>query len=134
MAVNFQTITKNATEEVDRLKILASMSRQTLQRRKDWAEEAKALEHEHKQRMFDMVHRMTIITYFTVLIVVLTQLFNFRMPSSFIDFIQLGWIDAERLSTEKFALILTGFLAELLLLPKIILNGLFNGKEIKEQG
>lgn len=100
-----------------------------LANRKEWELLEKEQKYGHKTKMFNMVLCMTWITYIAVLLIVVFQVFHLKPIDRWEDFFLLRWIEVELLSNEKLAIVLSGFLAELLLLPKIILKGLFENKD-----
>lgn len=113
----------------DRSRALDQTAREHQRKLIEWKYENLQQHLRQKDKMFGMVFIMTIITYGVVLIVILSQVVEINPPESIKDFFFFGWLDFEKLDNQKFALILTGFLAELLLLPKIILTGLFGSSK-----
>lgn len=71
-----------------------------------------------KDESFDMVHKLTWISYFTVWVILVSQVVDVNICELEIVFVKL--------EDTTLGIIMTGFLAELLLLPKIILKGLFS--------
>jgi len=97
--------------------------------RKNLESEEKLQKIKHRDRMIDMVVPMTKITYWVILLIIIFQVINLKMPLSWQDLYLLKWIEIPQMTESKLTIILSGFLAELLLLPKIILTCLFNDPE-----
>lgn len=120
---------KNVVDELhsERLNV---KSKKELKKRDEWWEKWANQRFGHKMKMFNMVYTMTTITYVVVLIIIISQVIDgVRLPEDWTGYLIFEWLIFEDLETGKLALIITGFLAELLLLPKIILSGLFSDKE-----
>lgn len=111
------------SEKVDRI------AKREIKKQNEWWEKNTAQRYKQKGKMFNMVYVMTHVTYWTVLFVIISQVVDLEIPMTLFELYTFKWIVFLELTTEKLGLILTGFLAELLLLPKIILQGLFTENE-----
>lgn len=117
------------SDNIKSIKELKKLGSFNVQKRWNWAEAEKRQKYAQKNQMFSMVLFMTWCTYIIVLFIILSQVVRFGPIDSWQQFFEFKWVFVEQLSIEKFGLILSGFLAELLLLPKIILRGLFETKD-----